>query len=66
MNTTKNLLIAAAMTGALAAIPLSARAAQLTPMSGPSADKLGCQGMAGQSGDKHSCKGKNLPAPQVD
>ena len=59
MKTTKKLLIAAAMTGALAALPTIARADVLTPMAGPSADKLGCQGMGGQKGDKQSCQGKD-------
>jgi len=60
MKSTKNLFIAAAVTGALTGLPLVAYASTLSPMPGPSADKLGCHGMAGQKGDKdkHSCGAK--------
>jgi hypothetical protein len=59
MKTTKSILMAAAVTGALAALPGVARADVLTPISGPSADRLGCHGMGGQKGDKQSCQGKD-------
>jgi hypothetical protein len=71
MNTTKSLLIAAAVTGALSALPLSARAESTSPSTRPTADKQGCNGQGGQDGadkdkdknkdkdkDKDSCKGK--------
>jgi hypothetical protein len=56
MKNTKNLLIAAAVTGALAALPGVARANVLTPISGPSADKMGCGGAGGKQGDKQGDK----------
>ena len=63
MKNTKNLLIAAAVTGALAALPGVARANVLTPISGPSADKMGCGGAGGKQGDKQgdkqSCQAKD-------
>jgi Spy/CpxP family protein refolding chaperone len=63
MRNPKNLLIAAAVTGALAALPMTARADMLARAPGPSADKQGCQGKDGKKGDKHGCQGK---APKQD
>ena len=57
MKNTKNLLIAAAVTGALTGLPLVSYAATLTPMPGPSVDKLGCHGTTGKK-DKQGCNGK--------
>lgn len=62
MKTTKNLLIAAAMTGALAAFPLTSYAGSPSPAPSPSAEKQGCNGKASCAGkDKHkeSCQGKD-------
>jgi hypothetical protein len=58
MKNPKNLLIAAAVTGALAALPMTARADVLTHPWGPSVDKLGCHGKDGKKADKHACQGK--------
>jgi hypothetical protein len=59
MNT-RNLLVAAALGGALLAVPASARAGEPDPTPAPTADKQSCKGQAGQA-DKASCQGK---APQ--
>jgi hypothetical protein len=68
MKSTKNLLIAAAVTGALTGLPLVSFAGTLSPMPGPGADKLGCQGMAGQKGekDKQSCHAKDKQGKKQD
>lgn len=58
MKNPKNLLIAAAVAGALAAVPMTARADMLTHACGPNVDKLGCPGKDGKKGDKHACQGK--------
>jgi hypothetical protein len=63
MKTKKNLLIAAAITGALAATPIIAWAESSAPAPKPTADKLGCSGKDGCGGmdkakDKASCQGK--------
>jgi hypothetical protein len=60
MKTTKILLIAAAVTGALAALPVAARADVSTPMSGLTADELGCPGMGAQKGDKQKWSCPNV------
>jgi hypothetical protein len=57
MKNTKNLLLAAAVSGALAAIPMVAYAEALTPVAGPTAEKMGCNGKSGQPADKASCQG---------
>ena len=64
MTNTKSLLIAAAMAGALTAMPLAARAGTLEAWSGPSADKMGCNGKEAQGSDKDkaSCKGMDKQA----
>lgn len=54
MQTTKQLFIAAALTGALAAFPVSSRAES---EKAPSTEKHSCKGSAG--GDKHQCQGKD-------
>jgi len=61
MNKTKNLLIAAAMTGALAAIPFAAYAGENPASSNPTVEKEGCKGKASQMGeekDKEKCNGR--------
>ena len=57
--TTKNLLIAAAVTGAVSAFSPSAHASPI-PASGPNAEKQGCSGKSGHEGDKDraKCQGK--------
>ncbi len=58
MKLTKNLLIAAAMTGALAAIPLTSYAGDQQASPDVSAEKEGCNGKSSQTGmDKDNCKG---------
>ena len=61
MNTVTNLLIAAAMSGALAAVPVTASASDTR--GGDNVEKLGCNGKNGCKGksgkdDKESCKSK--------
>lgn len=61
MKTTKNLLIAAAVTGALAAFPVTSYADSPSPAPGPRADKEGCNGKGGKEADKDKakCQGKD-------
>lgn len=59
----KHLLIAAAVSGALAGLPLSAHASTGTPSpdSGPTTEKQGCggkEGCGGKTKEKASCAGK--------
>jgi hypothetical protein len=56
MKNTKHLLVAAAISGALAAVPMVAHAETLDRLAGPSLEKMGCKGKSGQA-DKASCQG---------
>jgi hypothetical protein len=57
MTNTKTLLFAAALSGALAAISLPARAETPQGSGGPRMEKAGCNGKSAQAGDKASCHG---------
>lgn len=62
MKNTKDILIAAAMTGALASFPLTSHADFSSSAAGSQAEKMGCSGKDGCSskdGDKESCQGKD-------
>jgi hypothetical protein len=56
MNTTKNLLIAAAISGALIGSPLVVQAASPEAAQRGAIERMGCNGKAGKK-DKDSCKG---------
>jgi hypothetical protein len=53
--TTKNLLIAAAVTGAMSAFAPRVHASPI-PASGPNAEKQGCSGKSGHQDDKDKAK----------
>ncbi len=53
---TRNLLVAAAITGALTAAPLVASAETLSLSKGSAIERLGCNGKPGKG--KDSCQGK--------
>jgi Spy/CpxP family protein refolding chaperone len=57
MKNPKTLFMAAAITGALAAYPLFARAESQNPAPSPTADKQSCKGTGGHG--KASCQGKD-------
>jgi hypothetical protein len=59
MKLNKNLLVAAAIAGALGAYSTIASAETPLLATGPHAEKQGCQGKAGMDKDKASCQGKD-------
>jgi hypothetical protein len=63
---TKNLLIAAAIAGALAAAPLVARADNAQPSPSTVADRMGCNGNTGKAKGKESCQGKDKQGKAKD
>lgn len=57
----KNLLVSAAMAGAIAGFPLTASA----QTEAPTPEKQGCNGKAGTSKDKAGCQAKKAPAKKA-
>jgi hypothetical protein len=66
MKNTKSLLFAAALSGALAALALPARAETSPASGGARMEKMGCNGKSAQAGDKASCQGMDKQGKAKD